>query len=414
MKEKRATFLGKARSCDPQAGLCHIQFNDGEWEEFNDAEMECFHMAKSHTPRAPTANANQIIAPGCFPQATTSDKRMFCGMQAGLIWDEELSQWMAHQDLIDCPNPVMREQWIKAGINEFARLAHGHDKMEGMDVVSFIREQQVPNGKTVTHAQNVVDHCPEKDEPWRLRITCGGDKSSHSGETATHSATVETIKCQLNDIVSDHQAKAATGDISNMCWGSDLPEHKCVRFRADLIPSATKKDGCVCAQVNKAWCGLKQAGHIAHNDLVQRPSAETKVIKNAMASAAEAEIGAPFMNAQEAVGSRNCLEAIGHPQPPTPLKTDNSTANGIIDNTVKQKRSKATDARFHWLQDGTKQGQFCICWDSGKHDHADFHTKHHPVSCHRTNRPVHAHIEGVSPSSQQGCVRMMNKKRQKH
>ena len=120
-------------------------------------------MAKSHTPRAPTANANQIIAPGCFPQATTSDKRMFCGMQAGLIWDEELSQWMAHQDLIDCPNPVMREQWIKAGINEFACFAQGCGDTEGMDAVTFILKHDVPETKKVTCAWHVVDYRPEKD-----------------------------------------------------------------------------------------------------------------------------------------------------------------------------------------------------------------------------------------------------------
>ena len=72
-----------------------------------------------------------------------------------------------------------------------------------------------------------------------------------------------------------------------------------------------------------------------------------KVIKNVMASATEAERGALYMNAQEAVALRNCLEAMGHKQPATPLKTDNNTANGSINNTMKQKRSKAIDVRFY-------------------------------------------------------------------
>ena len=45
------------------------------------------------------------------------------------------------------------------------------------------------------------------------------------------------------------------------------------------------------------------------------------------------------------------LEELGHPQPPTPIKTDNTTANGIINGTVKQQRSKAIDMRFYWLKD---------------------------------------------------------------
>ena len=68
-----------------------------------------------------------------------------------------------------------------------------------------------------------------------------------------------------------------------------------------------------------------------------------KVIKNVMASAAEAELGALYTNAQEALPMRQCLEELGHKQPATPLKTDNSTAQGIINNTMKQKRSKAMD-----------------------------------------------------------------------
>ena len=63
-----------------------------------------------------------------------------------------------------------------------------------------------------------------------------------------------------------------------------------------------------------------------------------KIIKNVMASAAEAEVGALYMNAQEALAIRQCLIELGHPQPPTPMKTDNSTAQGILNGTIKQKR----------------------------------------------------------------------------
>lgn len=83
-----------------------------------------------------------------------------------------------------------------------------------------------------------------------------------------------------------------------------------------------------------------------------------KVIKNVMASAAEAELGALFMNVQEAVGLRNCLEAMGYPQPATPLKFNNSCANGIFNNTMKQKRSKAIDIRCYWLRIASSKVNF--------------------------------------------------------
>lgn len=80
-----------------------------------------------------------------------------------------------------------------------------------------------------------------------------------------------------------------------------------------------------------------------------------KIIKNViMASAAETEVAALFMNAQEAVPMRMALEDLGHKQPATPLKTDNSTATRIVNNTIKQKTSKAIDMQFYWLRDRVK------------------------------------------------------------
>jgi hypothetical protein len=67
------------------------------------------------------------------------------------------------------------------------------------------------------------------------------------------------------------------------------------------------------------------------------------VIKNVVASAAESEIGACFHNAQSGAPLRVTLTELGHTQPPTPLQTDNSTAFGIVNETIKQKRSKAMD-----------------------------------------------------------------------
>jgi hypothetical protein len=52
------------------------------------------------------------------------------------------------------------------------------------------------------------------------------------------------------------------------------------------------------------------------------------VLKHVMSLAAEAEIGAVFRNAKEGAVLRTTLEELGHPQPPTPMETDNTTATG--------------------------------------------------------------------------------------
>jgi hypothetical protein len=134
----------------------------------------------------------------------------------------------------------------------------------------------------------------------------------------------------------------------------------------------------------------------------------SKKIKNVVSSASEAEVAALYLNAQEMVPMRQCLEELGHPQPATPLKTDNSTATGIINNTIKQKRSKAIDMRYYWLRDRVQQGQFNVYWEPGINNLADYTTKHHRAAHHRNVRPIYLYEPDVSPTSAQGCNKLLN------
>jgi hypothetical protein len=65
----------------------------------------------------------------------------------------------------------------------------------------------------------------------------------------------------------------------------------------------------------------------------------SKVLKHVMSSAAEAEIEAVFINAKKEAVHRTTLEELGHTQPPTPMETDNTTATGYSNGTIKQKRT---------------------------------------------------------------------------
>jgi hypothetical protein len=60
------------------------------------------------------------------------------------------------------------------------------------------------------------------------------------------------------------------------------------------------------------------------------------ILKLVAASAAEAELGALFLNTQEAKVLRLTLDKFGHPQPPTPIHINNTTTVGIVNNTIKQ------------------------------------------------------------------------------
>jgi hypothetical protein len=115
------------------------------------------------------------------------------------------------------------------------------------------------------------------------------------------------------------------------------------------------------------------------------------VMKEVLSSAAEAELGALFHNSKEACPLQIALTEMGHPQHATSLSTDNSTATGISNRTVKQRRSKAIDMRFYRVRDRVSQGQFTVVWRKGKGNLADYFTRHHPKSNHTAIRSTYLH-----------------------
>jgi hypothetical protein len=113
-----------------------------------------------------------------------------------------------------------------------------------------------------------------------------------------------------------------------------------------------------------------------------------KIIDVVVGSAAEAEIGAGYLNGQEAVPIVTTLEELGHPQGPTPMQVDNTTSDGFANGTMKQRRSKAMDMRWYWLRDRVSQGKILVYYRPGKDNLADPFTKHHTP----------AHIQKMKPN----------------
>jgi hypothetical protein len=123
--------------------------------------------------------------------------------------------------------------------------------------------------------------------------------------------------------------------------------------------------------------------------------AVTHILKEVVASAAEAELGALYNNSREAAPLRITLEELGFPQPPTPIQVDNTTAAGLANGTVKPRRSKAMTMRYFWIQDRVSLSQYFVYWDRGVLNLADYPTKHHPVSHHKAVRPTYLHVPSI-------------------
>ena len=96
-----------------------------------------------------------------------------------------------------------------------------------------------------------------------------------------------------------------------------------------------------------------------------------RTIRNVVASAAEAETGGLFGNGQEIIPIRRGLDALDHPQPQTPVKTDNTTSDSFVHSNIRKRRSKTWYMRFNWLRDKETHRELKYYWAPGKENDAD-------------------------------------------
>ena len=78
------------------------------------------------------------------------------------------------------------------------------------------------------------------------------------------------------------------------------------------------------------------------------------VSKLVIVSAADAKLGARFLNAHEAKILHLILYKLGHPQPPTLFNVDNSTSQ----QKIKYQKSRVMAILYFWLLDHEAQSMF--------------------------------------------------------
>jgi hypothetical protein len=210
-------------------------------------------------------------------------------------------------------------------------------------------------------------------------------------------AVDNTLLVALSDIAS-RQAKATvlteqdTSRLLDYC--ATNPNSTLLFHASDMI----LKGHSDASYLNASKARSRVGGHFYLGNLESKPEVYNGAILNPVgilrhvaSSASEAEIGGLFVNLKEALVLRQILHDMGYPQPTTPIQTDNSTAAGLANNTIKQNKSRHIDMRYHWIRDRVVQGQFNIFWDAGTNNLADYFTKHHAPIHHQKVRPIYVH-----------------------
>jgi hypothetical protein len=164
-----------------------------------------------------------------------------------------------------------------------------------------------------------------------------------------------TVIIPLNDIATEKttatkKTKTATGQILD--YLDTHPDAAIQLHASDMILHIHSDASYLSVSKSRSRLGgLFSLGYNTPNDEKLNGSIlnVASVIKNMVASAAESEVGACFQNAQTAAPIRVTLLELGHKQPENPLRTENSTDYGILNEKIKQKRSKSMDMKYYWL-----------------------------------------------------------------
>jgi hypothetical protein len=107
---------------------------------------------------------------------------------------------------------VTAETWQTAFGKDFQRMCQGDKKLRtvgtnAMFVMTPKDVKNMPPKRFATYAKTVVDFCPQKEDPHRIRITTGGNLINHPGELMTRTADITTSKQHWNSVLSTQQAK---------------------------------------------------------------------------------------------------------------------------------------------------------------------------------------------------------------
>ncbi len=143
-------------------------------------------------------------------------------------------------------DPATTEIWQTAFGKDFGGMAQGDNKIgqkgtNSVFVMSHEAIQAIPKKQTVTYARVIVDYCPQKTDPYRIRITAGGNLINYPDELSTRTADLTTSKLMWNSVISTAGARYMCLDIKNFYLSAPLDRYKYMKMPLDLFLNCIAK-----------------------------------------------------------------------------------------------------------------------------------------------------------------------------
>ncbi len=207
-----------------------------------------------------------------------------------------------------------------------------------------------------------------------------------AGTFLYYSRAVDSTMLTALSLITSNQAKPTKETMSNIKFFPNYAasnQDAIITYRASNMVLAVHSNA---SYLSKPKAQSRAGGHFFMSSDIADPADNgtvlniAQLIKAVIFLAAEAELGALYINACKAVPMRLLLTEMGRIQPPMPTQTDNSTA--LVNSNIQPWQTKAMDMRFHWLRCREAQQQFRFYWRPGKTNLGNYWTKHHCAAHH--------------------------------
>ena len=190
------------------------------------------------------------------------------------VINKETGEPMEYRHLLK--DPKQRERWLKSFGKEIRRL------VTTTKTIKFVSWKNIPKDRLrdITYARICCNERPEKTDPYRTRITMGGNLINYPGDCGTPTADLLTVKLLLNSVISTLRAKFMTIDIKDFYLMTPMERREYFRIKLELFPEDVINEynlrnqvddkGYIFCEVHRRIYGLPQAGLLAQEQLITR------------------------------------------------------------------------------------------------------------------------------------------------
>jgi hypothetical protein len=140
-------------------------------------------------------------------------------------------------------NPAMAEIWQMAFGKDFGGMAQGGNKtgQKGTNAMFVMThdeiKQAVAAGKFSTYMNPVVDYRAQKEDPYRIRITAGGNLINYESNASVQTADLDMAKIHWNSVLSTPLARYMCLEIKNLYLMAALEYFKYSQMPLSLFPA---------------------------------------------------------------------------------------------------------------------------------------------------------------------------------